>query len=268
MRAIAWSIGWLLLVCSFTYEAQAATVTATSPIRIDFTLPVAPPFTLPASILSQTVLFGRDNPLGPGEGYEVLAFDALGNFLGSGSFTNAGNSFIIGCACTDEHLNPYLTTASGHLILRALSGSFNVTDVVIQACDDPSQNACGDSVTTTGTISLVVAIDIKPRSDENRINLHSNGPVPVAILGSPTFDATQVDPATVRVAGARVGLIGKSDKSPCDLEDVNDDGYFDLVCRVRLADSMLEVGDTIAVLEARTFAGERIRGEDSIKIVP
>ena len=45
--------------------------------------------------------------------------------------------------------------------------------------------------------STPVLIDIKPGEYPNTINLGSNGVVPVAILSTLIFDATQVDPLTV-----------------------------------------------------------------------
>jgi len=119
-----------------------------------------------------------------------------------------------------------------------------------------------------GPSVITVAIDIKPGSDPNSINLSSAGLVPVAILSSPTFDATQVKPDSVTLAGARVKLIGKGDRYACSPEDVNGDGVRDVVCHVATAQFMIEAGDTVAVLEAETFDGTPIRGEDSIKIVP
>lgn len=113
-----------------------------------------------------------------------------------------------------------------------------------------------------------VAIDIKPGSYPNSINLGSAGVVPVAILSSPTFDATQVNPATVSLAGAKVKLIGKGDKYACSAQDVNGDGLLDLVCNAVTAQFLIEPGDSVAVLEADTFGGQHVRGEDSIRIVP
>ena len=55
-----------------------------------------------------------------------------------------------------------------------------------------------------------IAIDIKPGSFPNSINLGSNGVVPVAILSTDTFDASTVDPFTVTLAGAAVRMKGKS----------------------------------------------------------
>lgn len=45
-------------------------------------------------------------------------------------------------------------------------------------------------------------IDIKPGSDLNCINLGSEGVVPVAILGSATFDVTEVNQTTLQFEGS------------------------------------------------------------------
>jgi hypothetical protein len=120
---------------------------------------------------------------------------------------------------------------------------------------------------TLAESTLPVSIDIKPGNSPNSINLRSSGVVPVAILSSSMFDATQVNPETVTLAGAKVKLIGKGDRYSCSPEDVNEDGLADLVCHVKTADFLIEPGDSIAILEAETFNGKHIRGEDSIQIV-
>ena len=113
-----------------------------------------------------------------------------------------------------------------------------------------------------------VTIDVKPGSFPNSINLASAGSVPLAILSSEGFDATTVLPDSVSLAGAQVKLIGGSDRSACAAEDVNGDGRLDLVCHVATALFMIEPGDSLAVLEARTADGQSIRGQDSVRIVP
>jgi len=115
---------------------------------------------------------------------------------------------------------------------------------------------------------LNVAIDIKPNSSDNSIALGSGGVVPVAILSSASFDASQVDPESVTLSGAPVRLIGRGNKYSCSRQDVNSDGRMDLLCHVETAQFMLQTGDTTAVLLGSTFGGQRIRGEDSIRIVP
>jgi hypothetical protein len=44
-------------------------------------------------------------------------------------------------------------------------------------------------------------VDVKPGSDINPLNLKSNGVLPVAILGSETFDVAQIDPASLLLNG-------------------------------------------------------------------
>ena len=63
-------------------------------------------------------------------------------------------------------------------------------------------------------------------------------------------------------------MVGKSNKFLCHEEDVNGDGVVDLVCKVETVQFLIEVGDSVAVLEAKTFGGVEIRGEDSVRIVP
>lgn len=46
-----------------------------------------------------------------------------------------------------------------------------------------------------------IEIDIKPGSCPNPFNAKSNGTIPVAIVGTDALDVTQVDPATVLLAG-------------------------------------------------------------------
>jgi hypothetical protein len=115
---------------------------------------------------------------------------------------------------------------------------------------------------------LVVAIDIKPGSLPNSINLGSAGSVPVAILSSADFDATQVDPTSITLSGASVKLVGKGDKYSCNPEDVNSDGLADLVCHVITDEFQLETGESVAVLKGQTLSGQQITGQDSVEIVP
>ena len=119
-----------------------------------------------------------------------------------------------------------------------------------------------------GPVVQTVAIDIKPDSSQNTINLGSAGVVPVAILSSAEFDATSIDPETITLAGAPVQKVGKNNKPLCHAADVNLDGRLDLFCQVVTAQLNLQAEDTTAVLEGQTFDGTPVRGEDTIRIVP
>ena len=115
---------------------------------------------------------------------------------------------------------------------------------------------------------MSVDIDIIPGSAQNAVNLSGAGVIPVAILSSPTFDALQVDPATITLAGANVRMIGASNRFLCQARDVNKDGLTDLVCDVQTAQFLIQPGDSTATLEGATFGGTPIIGHDAIHIVP
>jgi hypothetical protein len=91
--------------------------------------------------------------------------------------------------------------------------------------------------------------------------------VPVAILGSVYFDAAEVNPLTVTLSGAAAKLKGNSGNAG-SLEDVNDDGYLDRVVQVITEQLVLTSVDTVAVLNAYTYAGLALAGSDWIRIVP
>jgi hypothetical protein len=137
--------------------------------------------------------------------------------------------------------------------------------VTVCVTDDDGGTGCDNL--TVQVSPLTVTIDIKPGSYPNSINLGSGGNVPVAILGSPSFDATSVDPTTVRLASAPVQLKGKG-TSMASVEDVNGDGIADLVVHVSTEALQLSESDTEAVLEGQTFGGVYIRGVDTVRVVP
>ncbi|NIO09766.1 MAG: hypothetical protein GTO40_17890 [Deltaproteobacteria bacterium] len=124
-------------------------------------------------------------------------------------------------------------------------------------------------ITKSFLVTHEVPIDIKPGSYPNSINLGSQGVVPVAILSSDSFDATNVVPDTVELSGAAVAMRGKGNKYMAHEEDVNGDGLVDLVVQVGVQN--LDPGqfqEGYAVLTAQTYDGVSVGGEDEITIVP
>jgi len=118
---------------------------------------------------------------------------------------------------------------------------------------------------------ITVTIDIKPGSDHNCVNNNGSGVIPVAILSGADFNATQVDPGTVQLAGLAVKVAGKSNKYLAHIEDVNHDGFNDLVVQIEDTDHVFTVGTTTATLKGKlypTFGSTAIEGTDSICIVP
>lgn len=105
-----------------------------------------------------------------------------------------------------------------------------------------------------------IAIDIKPGSDPNSINLGSKGNVTVAVLTSDAFDASTIDPATASFAGASA--------LRWNYEDVDRDGDIDLVFHFKTQDLNLTPSSTSASLTADTTDGSHVKGTDTVNIVP
>jgi hypothetical protein len=150
-----------------------------------------------------------------------------------------------------------------HLVLRnvEVGNSIDLTDIYTATTP---QLAPAISI----TLGIEVAIDIKPGSYPNSINLSSAGVIPVAILSSESFDAASIDPESLRLSGASVGIAGKSGNLLCHLEDVNSDSRNDLVCQFETAQLTLQTGDTMAEVTGKTLSGVAFRGQDSVRIVP
>jgi hypothetical protein len=131
----------------------------------------------------------------------------------------------------------------------------------------PGQTSAGANDAYVGSLVLKVGIDIKPGTFPNDINLGSHGTVAVVILGTSNFDVESVDPSTVTLAGAGI-KIKNNGKLMTSLEDANSDGLLDLVVHFSIDDLQLTSSDEEAVLKGQTFAGDHIRGEDAIQVVP
>jgi hypothetical protein len=116
--------------------------------------------------------------------------------------------------------------------------------------------------------TIPVDIDIKPGSYPNAINNDGNGVIPVAILGNADFDVTLIVPETVALAGMAIKAVGKANKLLSHYEDVNGDGFDDLVVQIEDADGTLTEGTTEATLTGELMDGTLIEGSDEITIVP
>ncbi len=82
----------------------------------------------------------------------------------------------------------------------------------------------------------------------------------MAILTTPAFDATSVDPTTVTFEGA----------APVQwaLEDVDGDADTDMILHFRTQETGIEPGQAVACLQGMTFDGGAFSGCDTIRIVP
>jgi hypothetical protein len=118
----------------------------------------------------------------------------------------------------------------------------------------------GDSI-------LRVFVDIKPGSDPNCFNANGQGVIPVAVLGSESLYVSDIDQTTLSFGGADVRVRGN--KGPfCGLEDVNSDGFDDIVCHFEDNPDYWEPGQDDATLSGKLLDGTEFEGTDSICIVP
>ena len=88
-------------------------------------------------------------------------------------------------------------------------------------------------------------------------------------MSSSVFNApVLVNPATVTLAGAPVQLKGDGVTAVVEERDVNGDGFVDLVVHVQTDAMVVPQGETAVVLEGKTWTGDDIRGEGTVRIVP
>ncbi len=104
----------------------------------------------------------------------------------------------------------------------------------------------------TGTVAMAVNVDTDFGTSTQppaTFNIDSEGAMHVAILGSPTFSVSTIDPTSVRF-----GPNGASNVSPAIVQDVNNDGIPDLVLSFIPKAAGFGCFDSVAVLSGQTFS--------------
>jgi hypothetical protein len=109
---------------------------------------------------------------------------------------------------------------------------------------------------------LDVAVDVKPGNAENPVNPGSNGVIEVALLGAEDFDVMDVD-----VASLALGVNG-APAQEFGFEDVDGDGWMDLVALYSVPATGTAYSDTSMCLTGATLNGVELSGCDAIRTVP
>jgi hypothetical protein len=133
---------------------------------------------------------------------------------------------------------------------------------------------------TTVTAALTRGIDIKPCACPNPFNPKSKGVLPVAILGAADFDVTEIDPASIRLAGVpalRSGfedVAGPADGDTCECGELGPDGFVDMTVKFKTQEIVLAIPDEITkgaqlvlTLDATLNSGVPITGQDCVVVV-
>ena len=129
----------------------------------------------------------------------------------------------------------------------------------------------GATVTPVFAGVLEATVDVKPGSDPNSVNTNSKGVLPVAILGSEDFDATQIDQDSISAYTTSVDFnFDAWVASPirCSIEDVNEDGILDLNCKFLKDDLMLDCWTNGLNVSGNLVNGISLFGSDTIRPVP
>jgi hypothetical protein len=120
-----------------------------------------------------------------------------------------------------------------------------------------------DFVTVSVGAALIGTLDVKPGSPQNTLNLKSRGVLPVAIPSSADFDATTIDPASLRLgpngAKPRAQHVHKV--------DVNGDGRLDLKVQFPVQDIGATADTTSLRLTGKLPDGRDFAAEDTVRIV-
>ena len=192
-----------------------------------------------------------------------------GSSDGSGAFSNDGVTTVY------EFAHPLNSDDDGHdfglhpgdtvgftLFVRLLRAGEPIADTAFPTVCSSCPDLFGDIVIAEPVIPVIpVLIDIKPAALRNRINPSSHALIRVAVLSTAEFDATTVDPASVRF-GPR-GLVEDGGKTR--FKDADGDGRDDLLLHFRIDETGIRCGDTSAALTGLTFTGQAIHGLDSIR---
>jgi len=201
---------------------------------------------------------------------------SIANFAGTGVYPAGTGPYIfteavIGSLNVGTGVLTFTTTYNETVYWATITGSGLASGPWVGGGFDSYLQVFPDgSITLTLTAGalgcgfpVAVSIDIKPGTDPNSINPRSQGMIRVAILTTPTFDATTVDPTTVKFG--RTG----TEAAPAHwaLEDVDGDADLDLVLHFRTQDAGIQCGDTSASLTGQTTGGQAISGFDGVKTV-
>jgi hypothetical protein len=120
----------------------------------------------------------------------------------------------------------------------------------------------GTDVSISSSVRAV-GLDLKPGGAENSFNPRSRGMIGIAILTTPTFDASLIDETSLRF-----GVTGhEATAHHAVLEDVDNDGDMDLLVFFRSQTTNIDCDTLFTYLSGETSTGQAIAGTDSVAIV-
>lgn len=140
----------------------------------------------------------------------------------------------------------------------------------VMSGDMNASDANGDYtliVTGVAVPYIPINLDIKPGSSGDApFNPKARGVLPVALMGSNQFDAVAVKRESLKFG--RTGLESSYLRCAKQGEDIDGDGYLDLVCHFDNQLVKFVKGDTMGYLTGIAGDGLQIRGQGDLKVIP
>lgn len=212
------------------------------------------------------------------------------NDLNMNTIMDMGEPGVPGALVTLVGLDEVTTGSDGMFAFGVSAGAYTVietdpagytsiteNEVAVEVVDENVWVEFGDYM------EPVLPVDVKPGSDINPLNLKSNGVLPVAILGSETFDVTRIDPTSLRLNG--VAPLRWSYEDVCGHDDMGmdpdmngddgemPDGYDDMTLKFstqEIAAALgedLSRGDIVILTMTGDVDGSTVSGEETVWIV-
>ncbi len=244
-----------------------------STIPVDFFLRIRPPVgSAPTCAVSPA------GPLSAAVG-EPVAFSVTGTDPDAGATVTLNSAGMPSVAESSPALPVTGASPQSSLVTWTPGDALVGTHVALFTATDNNglQGLCSVTITVSGGGGSggEVAIDIKPGSDDNPINLASRNRIPVAVLTTPDFDAASLDPASITLGnddGGDTPVAARNNGTlMAGLEDVDQDGDLDLVLHFNtpalVANGDLDAGTTQLILNGLTTESTAVQGRDVVRIV-
>ncbi len=218
------------------------------------------------------------SPLAAGD--TIMVFDPDGILCGIDTVRADGKYGFLPVYRDDEFTDADEGAEPGDTLSFAVNGR----PVTVETAVVWTENGDNFEICSFSSQARDVYVDIKPGSCPNPFNTRGNlergrAVLPVALLGTESFDVANVDPSTITLAGVAAerysyeDVATPYDRDSCDCHDEKGDGFEDLTLKFLQRDILAATAPVRdreyyeLVLEAKTEDGVSLVGSDCIWIL-